>query len=205
MDLSHNFINKTDKKGYAQGSIEMSYLLEEDLTSQGIATKTTLKIRFNDKVYVRVKTLPKKFYEQAKKLKEEYKAQNLDSLLIEHKTWIAVWKEELSQLDEIDYSYQEEEVLSSLANTTYQLTKIQGVCYLDDDESLNLPEFSSQLATRKYRGVVYEDNHLEDNHLKESSAIVPAHPKARKYRGVVYEDTYAVKPTARKYRGRLDK
>ena len=36
----------------------MSYLLEEELTAQGISTKTALKIRLNYKVYVRVKTLP---------------------------------------------------------------------------------------------------------------------------------------------------
>ncbi|MDJ0692529.1 MAG: hypothetical protein QNJ41_29090 [Xenococcaceae cyanobacterium MO_188.B32] len=56
----------------------MSYLLEEELTAQGIATKTALKIRLNYKVYVRVKTLPMKFYERAKKIKEEYTAKNLE-------------------------------------------------------------------------------------------------------------------------------
>ena len=74
----------------------MSYLLEEELTSQGIATKTTGKIRFNNKVSVRVKTLPRQFDRQGQKLKEKFREQNRDSLPIKHKTQITIWLEKLN-------------------------------------------------------------------------------------------------------------
>lgn len=163
----------------------MTYLLEEELTSQGIATKTTLKIRFNDKVYVRVKTLPMQFYEQARKLKEDYIAQNRDSLIIEHKTWIAIWVEELTHLEEIDddYSYTVKDLSSNFTDTNPQLAKIQEIRYLNDEESLVLPKSSPSTSRKKYRGVKYSDE------VSNSSPdIVPPEKSTRKYRGIAYND-----------------
>ena len=161
----------------------MSYLLEEELTAQGIATKTALKIRLNYKVYVRVKTLPMKFYERAKKIKEEYTAKNLDALLIEHKSWIAVWIEELNKLDEIEnnYFYRVQDLSSPRKDVSLQSTKVQGVSYLDNQDSFPPQDTKTKQSFKKYRGVTYEDNILDS-----SDSITESRPLTRKYRGITY-------------------
>ena len=189
----------------------MSYLLEEELAAQGIFTKTTLKIRLNYKVYVRVKTLPMKFYERAKKLKEEYTAKNLDSLLIEHKNWIAVWIEELNKLDEIEnnYFYRVKDLSSTVEDTSSQLKQIQEKSSLDRQNSSALQEFASKPLLKKYRGVTYKDNVSDD-----SPSLTESEKLTRKYRGIIYQsevsdnmsnppsDRPQSEQSKRKYRGR---
>lgn len=185
----------------------MTYLLEEEFTSQGIATKTTLKIRFNNKVYVRVKTLPMQFHGQARKLKEDYIAQNRDSLIIEHKTWIAIWAEELTRLEEIDddYFYTVKDLSSNFTDTDSQLAKIQEIRYLDDEDSLVLPKSSLKTSGKKYRGVTYND---ESSNI--SSTIVPREKSTKQYRGISYKNQFPSNDSqnigkseqfTRKYRG----
>ena len=188
----------------------MSYWLEEELTAQGVATKTTLKIRLNQKIYVRVKTLPMQFYEQGLKLKEEYTAQNRDSLLIEHKTWIAIWLEELNQLEEIENNYCElrPEVFSTPEKDNVQLTDLPKISALDNEDPLIIPEFETQTSSQKYRGVAYEDS-LE--HFSNSSYHLDQLKQLnKKYRGVTYKQPIPdnsprkvtqAKPIPKKYRG----
>ena len=163
----------------------MSYLLEEELTAQGVFTKTSLKIRFNYKVYVRVKTLPMKFYERAKKIKEEYTAKNLDSLLIKHKSWIAVWIEELNRLDEIEnnYFYRVQDLSSTVEDNSSQLTQIRAQSSLEHQSSSVIQKFESKPSLKKYRGVTYEDN-VSDN----SPSLTESEQLTRKYRGIIYQN-----------------
>lgn len=193
----------------------MSYFLEEELTAQGVATKTTLKIRFNQKIYVRVKTLPRQFYEQGLKLKEEYTAQNRDSLLIEHKTWIAIWLEELNQLEEIDHNDCElrPEVFSTPEKDNVQLTDLAPISALDDEDPLITPEFETQTSSPKYPGVACQDSleHFSNSSSNSSSHLDQSKHLNKKYRGVAYQETISdqnsplvtpSKPMPKKHRGR---
>ena len=189
----------------------MSYLLEEELALQGVATKTTLKIRFNNKVYVRVTTLPLKFYERAKKIKEEYTAKNLDTLLIEHKSWIAVWIEQLSRLSEIDhnYCYRVQDLSSTFDDSDSPVIDVEGISYDDYQNSLTSQDREQKPLLKKYRGVTYEDT------VSESSNSPDRSPQStRRYRGINYHNEASdkmpditehppqAKPTKRRYRGR---
>ena len=193
----------------------MSYFLEEELTAQGVATKTTWKIRFKQKIYVRVKTLPRQFYEQGLKLKEEYTAQNRDSLLIEHKTWIAIWLEELNQLEEIDHNDCElrPEVFSTPEKDNVQLTDLAPISALDDEDPLITPEFETQTSSPKYPGVDCQDSleHFRNSSSNSSSHLDQSTHLNKKYRGVAYQETIfdqnsplvtPSKPMPKKYRGR---
>lgn len=195
----------------------MSYLLEEELALQGVSTKTTLKIRFNNKVYVRVKTLPLKFYERAKKIKEEYSAKNLDTLLIEHKSWIAIWIEQLSRLSELDnnFCYRVQDLSPNFENSSSPVIDVEGVSYDDYQNSFASQELDRKPVTKKYRGVTYEESVSENSNLPERSQ-----QSTRRYRGISYHnetsenqasanksstidsDTQA-KPSKRRYRGRF--
>lgn len=137
----------------------MSYWLEEELTLQGVDTKTTFKIRFNNKIYVRVKTLPRQFYEQGQKLKEEYAAQNRDSLLIQHKNWIAIWLEELNPLEESEKNYFERrpEIFSSWEEGNGQLTDLPGRAALEDEDSFTPRALKTKVSVKKEREVAEED------------------------------------------------
>ena len=133
----------------------MSYLFEEELTLQGIATKTTLKIRFNNKIYVRVKTLPMQFYEQGTKLKEKFKDQNRDSLLIKHKTWITIWIEKLNRLDKVEnsYFYREQDLLLTFENVNCEFIDGKRISHLDNKNTVVPPEVKLKQFYQKYRGV----------------------------------------------------
>lgn len=188
----------------------MSYLLEEELASQGISTKTTLRIKLDNRIYVRVKTLPMKFYEQAKTIKEEYTARNINSLLIQHKSWIAIWTEEQNQAKKLDkteskYLYKLQNKYSSFEHVDFPLTSKQKKYRLDSENFLTFQEFASKSSGKKDRGVSYEDNFLEQAHL--TSVVQDPY---KKYRGVTYGEFHShkgpKKPNkcaqfARKYRG----
>ena len=111
----------------------VSYLLEEESIVPEGSNQNTLKVKFNNKVYIRVKILPKKFYEQAQKIKEEYTAKQQDSLLIEHKDWIAIWLEELNKLDESEnnYFYRVQDSSLTLEDEKSSPKDTQGISYLD--------------------------------------------------------------------------
>lgn len=162
----------------------MSYLLEEELTSQGIATKTTWKIRFNHKVYVRVKTLPIQFYEQGQKLKEKFREQNRDSLLIKHKTWITIWTEKLNRLDEIEnsYFYREQDLLLTFENVNGELTDGERISPLNNKDTVVRPEVKLKQFDQKYRGVACSYKIPKPNYRE----IPQAKNFQRKYRGRSY-------------------
>ena len=171
----------------------MSYLLEEELTSRGVATKTSLKIRFNHKIYVRVKTLPRQFYQQGLKLKEEYTAQSRDSLLIGHKTWISIWLEELNQLEEIENNDCElrPEVFSPPEEHNFSLTDLPQISALDDKDPLITHEFETSTSSQKYQGVAYQDSleQFSNSCSHSSSHLDQSKQLNQKYRGVVDQET----------------
>lgn len=142
----------------------MSYLLEEDLTSQGIDTKTTLQIKFNNRVYVRVKTLPMQFYERARIIKEEYTARNIDSLLIKHKSWIAVWAEKQHELNKAEskYIHRIHDNNSTFENGNFRLKNTAKKYPLNNEGFFALQEEDSLSSDQQDRGVTYEEN-LFDN------------------------------------------
>ena len=164
----------------------IAYLLEGELTVPESSHKNTLKVKFNNKVYIRVKTLPKKFYEQAQKIQEEYTAKQQDSLLIEHKNWIAVWLEELNELDEIenDYLYRAKDSCSNVEDEKSPLKNVQGISYLDYKKFFSPQKSAKQPIVKKYRGVTYEDNALNISY-----PIIQAQQSSKKYRGVAYKST----------------
>ena len=189
----------------------MSYWREEELTAQGVATKTTLKIRFNQKIYVRVKTLPWQFYEQGQKLEAEYAAQNLDSLLIKHKNWIAIWREELNQLEEIEQNYGELRLEGSFtsADENFPLTDLPQKSALEDEDYLTPSEFETKVPVKKYRGVIARDDCAHFS--KSSHNLDQPQQLNKKYRGVAYKESIPdyrprkvtqSKPIPKKYRGR---
>ena len=159
----------------------MSYFLEEELSAQGVATKTTLKIRFNQKIYLRIKTLPRQFYEQGLKLQKEYTAQNRDSLLIQHKTCISIWLEALNQLEEMENNDCElrSEVFSPSEEHDFSLTNLPPIATLDDEDPLITPELETSTSSKKYRGV--PDQQIISDH--NSFLVTPSKPMPKKYRG----------------------
>lgn len=163
-----------------------SYLLEEESIVSKSSHENTLKVRFNNKIYIRVKTLPKKFYEQAQKLKEEYTAKQQDSLLIEYKDWVAIWLEELNELDksENNYLYRVQDSSPTLEDEQSPLKDAQGISYLDYKKFFPPQKSSKQPIVKKYRGVTYEDKALNISY-----PIIRRQQSIKKYRGVAYKNT----------------
>ena len=171
----------------------MRRFLEEDLASQGIDTKTSLKIEFENKVYLRAKTLPRQFYAKAAELKEKYLSQNLASLLIEHKTWITVWVEESKKREETanndwyqvqELSISELEVEESGTKQIDQEEESETVVeYLDNQTPSDQEKLAIKKMTKKYRGVDYE---VEVSQADSSSITQVNKQKLKKYRGRYY-------------------
>lgn len=189
----------------------MTYLLEEDLTSQGIHTKTSLQIKLNNRVYVRVKTLAKQFYDRAEKIKKEYTLKNIDTLLIEHKNWIAIWVEKrTNKLDplESEYLYQVENTHSTYKYAELQLTHKPKKYSFDSEESFKLKEFKPLSSPEKYNGILYKEDLFEKAYSTKESSEVVRSPKM--YRGISYEERVSDRQSkkeaisnkfTRKYRG----
>ena len=159
----------------------MFYWREEELNARGLATKNSLKIRFNNKVYVRVKTLPRQFYGQGLKLQEEYAAQNRDSLLIEHKNWIAIWREAFNQLDQIEPNYgaRSSDLIPTSEELQVELTDGQKRAELEEEDSFTLPEWVTKAKNPQERGVAEDSNILEPNLSKQDDTITLSQPIQR--------------------------
>lgn len=194
----------------------MTYLLEEELTSQGIQTKTTLKIKLNNRVYVRVKTLPKQFYEQAEKIKNEYDSSNINTLFIEHKSWVAIWVEQKRNgLDrtESEYLYKVQNKHLTSEDYNYQSRNKRKRYHLKDEELIALQEITPKSSRERYRGVIYEDSFFENAYSTNQppESIKSESIKSNKrYRGILYneKDSKSKSPKVaksdkfkRKYRG----
>lgn len=167
----------------------MTYLLEEDLTSQGICTKTSLQIKFDNRIYVRVKTLPKQFYEQAEKIKKEYVSNNIDTLLIEYRNWIAIWVEQKSNeldLAEREYLYQINSKYFSPETSNYQFEDRDKKYGLDGEHCFEIPELKKESINEKHREIVYEDKFFEEAYSTDRAE--KSTKVAKTYRGITYNE-----------------
>ncbi|MGK7949760.1 MAG: hypothetical protein AB4368_13460 [Xenococcaceae cyanobacterium] len=170
----------------------MTYLLEEDLTSQGIYTKTSLQIKFDNRVYLRVKTLPKQFYERAEKIKKEYLSNNIDTLLIEHRNWIAIWVEQKSNeldLAEREYLYQINSKYFPPESSNHRFEDKNKKYGLDREDFLEISEFTEQSLDEKYKEIVYEDKLFEEAYSTDRAE--KSTKVAKTYRGITYNERVA--------------
>ena len=118
-----------------------------DLDQQSISVKKDSEITFQDKLYKKAKVLSKREEEKAFQIAEEYRANDSEILIVEHKLFFSIWVE------------QTRENPAETSNNQQPIKKIikkyRGISYEVEVPETDHQNTAASVKPRKYRGKSY--------------------------------------------------
>ena len=131
----------------------MQTFTAKQLEGRGVNIKSSLTIQLNEKKYKKTKIILRKYREEIAKFCDRYESENLDVLLVEHKSYFAIWVEQQTK-NEIEPDVK--------TNSTKKVMKrYRGIKYEEEVPIVDRqpdPKFTSnkQKKQKYYRGRAYE-------------------------------------------------
>ena len=118
-----------------------------DLEQENISLKKKSEITFQNKIYKKQKVVSKREEAKIVQIAEEYDADNLEVLLVEHKVFFSLWVEKASEsaTETLDNQQSVKKIVKHYRGVSYEVE-------VPDHNAQNTPV---SVKTRKYRGQSY--------------------------------------------------
>ena len=118
-----------------------------DLEQQDISVKKDSEITFQNKVYKKEKVLSKREEEKIPEIAEEYRSNDAEILVVEHKLFFSIWIEKTRE--------SMTENVNNQQSTKKIIKKYRGISYEIEVPEKEHQNTSTSVKERKYRGKSY--------------------------------------------------
>lgn len=118
-----------------------------DLEQKNISVKQDSEITFQNKIYKKRKVVSKREEAKIPQIAEEYKANNSEVLLVEHKVFFSLWVEKAPE--------NTTEPVENKQSVKKIVKHYRGVSYEVEVPDYDAQDTAAPVKTRKYRGQSY--------------------------------------------------